>query len=72
MSRRGRIGSSSGMRTCSSDSLSALGPSDNEDDGEVAGTEPKRGAGACLGMFTLADFDAEVADLDIGWTVEYS
>lgn len=29
-----------------------------------------RGATPCLGMITLADFDTEVSDLDIEWTVE--
>jgi hypothetical protein len=31
----------------------------------LAGTLPARGAMPCVGLFTLADFMAEVADLDI-------
>lgn len=29
-----------------------------------------RGAMPCLGMMSLADFDVEVADLDIGWAID--
>ena len=36
----------------------------------VTGRIAERGAMPCLGMITLADFDAEVSDLDIAWTVE--
>jgi hypothetical protein len=36
----------------------------------AAGTEPKPGAGPCFGLFTLADFEAEVADLDIHFHVQ--
>jgi saccharopine dehydrogenase-like NADP-dependent oxidoreductase len=36
----------------------------------VTGDVTERGAMPCLGMISLADFDAEVRDLDIEWTVE--
>jgi len=36
----------------------------------AAGQIATRGAHACLGMITLSDFDAEVSDLDIDWTVD--
>lgn len=35
----------------------------------LAGTLAIRGARACLGMFTLDDFKAEITDLDIEWSV---
>jgi len=36
----------------------------------VAGKGPRPGAMPCFGLFTLADFEAEVADLDITCTLE--
>ena len=36
----------------------------------AAGQLAARGAQACLGMLTLSDFDAEVSDLDISWSVD--
>ncbi len=36
----------------------------------VAGEGPAPGAAACFGLFPLADFEAEVADLDITCTLE--
>jgi hypothetical protein len=36
----------------------------------MAGTGPGPGARPCFALFTLADFEAEVADLDIAFTVQ--
>ena len=36
----------------------------------VAGEGPPPGATPCFGLFPLADFEAEVADLDITCTLE--
>jgi len=36
----------------------------------AAGTISLRGAYPCLGMFTMSDFDNEVSELDISWSIE--
>lgn len=36
----------------------------------AAGKISKRGAFPCLGLFTLDEFDVEVRDLDIDWTID--